>query len=76
MSPTWKPLQLNQKESYMSKISQTPLLQVLTHNNSLHFRPFSPSEFQHNVHDTYYRCRAMSESGIALSRRVRVSAGN
>ena len=59
---------------YPSQTSQ-PLIHVLTHNSSLHFRPFSPSEYQQNIHDAFYRCQARSESGIAISRRVRVRAG-
>ena len=61
-------------QMYPSQTSQ-PLIHVLTHNSSLHFRPFSPSEYQQNIHDAFYRCQARSESGVAISRRVRVRAG-
>ena len=74
INPSWKPLPYRRDQSFPSHVSQ-PLIQVLTHNNSLHFRPFSPSEYQQNVHNTFYRCHARSESGVAISRRVRVRAG-
>ena len=73
LSHRWRPLRPNPSPTYESQIS--PLFRVLTHNNSLSFRAFSPSEFQHHVHDAFYRCQARSESGVALSRRVRVRAG-
>ena len=64
---------VNQDPKYTTEV--TPLFHVLSHNKSLYFRPFSPSEFRQDIHDTLYQCRATSESGIALSRRVRVKAG-
>lgn len=51
------------------------LWQILAHNNSLKFRPFSPSEYSRSVHLASYLCRASSESGTILSRIVNVKAG-
>lgn len=51
------------------------LWQILAHNNSLKFRPFSPAEYSRSVHLASYLCRASSESGTILSRIVNVKAG-
>ena len=76
LNPSWKPLKRNQAQTYNPSISSPALHHVLQHNNSLHFRAFSTSEFDPNIHDSFYRCMATSESGVALSRRVRVRAGD
>ena len=70
----WKQLPYQREQAYSSH-GPKPLMQVLSHNNSLHFRPFSASEYQQNIHDIFYRCQAKSESGVAISRRVKVRAG-
>ena len=51
------------------------LWQILAHNNSLKFRPFSASDYNPAVHKAAYVCRASSESGIILSRIVNVKSG-
>ena len=51
------------------------LWQILAHNNSLKFRPFSASEYSLEVHRATYICKASSESGTILSRIVNVKAG-
>ena len=51
------------------------LWQILAHNNSLKFRPFSSSEYSLEVHRATYICKASSESGTILSRIVNVKAG-
>ena len=51
------------------------LWQVLPHNNSLKFRPYSPSEYNPEIHKASYVCRASSESGTVLSRAVHVKSG-
>ena len=51
------------------------LWQILAHNNSLKFRPFSASEYSLEVHRATYICKASSESGTILSRVVNVKAG-
>ena len=76
LHPSWKPLKRNRPQTYNPSISSPALHHVLQHNNSLHFRAFSTSEFDPNIHDSFYRCMATSESGVALSRRVRVRAGD
>ena len=76
LHPSWKPLKRNPAPTYNPSISSPALHHVLQHNNSLHFRAFSTSEFDPNIHDSFYRCMATSESGVALSRRVRVRAGD
>ncbi len=52
-----------------------PLVMVLPHNGSLHFRPFHAREFRPQVHAAAYWCRAQSQSGAIVSPRVKVRAG-
>lgn len=51
------------------------LLSVLPHNNSLSFRAFSASDYDPKIHSATYQCKAVSESGVTLSRPVKVTAG-
>jgi hypothetical protein len=55
--------------------SSETVWQILPHNNSLKFRPFSPSEYRPEVHKASYVCKANSESGAILSRTVNVKSG-
>ena len=56
-------------------VPNAALWQILAHNNSLKFRPFSASEYNVEVHRATYICKASSESGTILSRIVQVKAG-
>ena len=51
------------------------LWQVLAHNNSLKFRPYSSEDYSSEVHKASYVCKASSESGTILSRSVNVKSG-
>ena len=56
-------------------VTNQDLVQVLPHNNSLKFRPFTPSDFDSKIHSATFQCKAESESGTTLSRKVKVEAG-
>ncbi|XP_075218306.1 cell adhesion molecule Dscam2-like [Lycorma delicatula] len=49
------------------------LLDVLP-NGSLHFAPFHPSAYRHDLHAAIYRCIASNSVGKIISRDVRVKA--
>ncbi|XP_040563720.1 cell adhesion molecule Dscam2 isoform X2 [Lepeophtheirus salmonis] len=50
------------------------LREILAHNQSLKFYPFSALRFNPDIHSTDYRCIASSESGVLASGVVRIRA--
>jgi len=56
-------------------VGPIPQTRELLANGSLHFPPFRPSGYRHDVHAATYRCVAENSVGRIHSRDVRVRAG-